>query len=150
MVALTEIAPLRRASSRWGPSWEGNRPFGKSFWPSSSGGNPKPRCSGNLLSLWDALEHSAMPQASKYSSGWVIRTCRAGTTMGIEWELWQCLNATALGLQVFLGWDRERESEERLMGRRMRAALARKSCYLSDSTAPSESSRHPAATHQLF
>jgi hypothetical protein len=57
----------------------------------------KPRCSGNLLSLWAGLAHGAMSKASKYSSGWVTMADAELAPSGkLKWELWQCLNAMAL------------------------------------------------------
>lgn len=47
-----------------------------------------------------------MSEASKYSSGWVIMTVvELAPLRELKWELWQCLNAMASGLQVFLGQE---------------------------------------------
>lgn len=79
--------------------------------------NHKPRCSGNLLSLWDGLGHGPMSEVSKYSSGWVIMTdAELAPLQGPEWELWQHLNATAPGLEVFLGWGRGRDRDRQCRG----------------------------------
>lgn len=117
-------------------------------WEEEEDLNHKPRCSGNLLSLCDGLEHGAMSEASKYSSGWVIMTdAELALLRELKWELWQCLNAMASGLKVFLGQDRERRC--RVMEKTIGTTLARKSCCLGDTTTPSEGNRHPT-THQLF
>ena len=72
--------------------------------------NHRPRCSGNLLSLWDGPGHDATSKTSKYSSGWVIMTdAELARLWGLKWELWQCLNAAAPGLEAFMGWDWERQ-----------------------------------------
>lgn len=71
--------------------------------------NHRPRCSGNL-SLWDGPGHGAVSKTSKYSSGWVIMTdAELAPLWGLKWELWQCLNAAAPGLELFMGSDWERQ-----------------------------------------
>lgn len=122
---------FKRILQPMGTSWEGNGPLGKCFWLSFSGRreplNHRPRCSGNLLSLWDGLGHGTKSKASgiqfrlgHHGQLWT------GTSNGRDWkwELWQCLNATAPGLEVFLGWNRE--AVQSLTGRG--TTLARKSC----------------------